>query len=213
MGIKEKTVEGLQNLKDEGKVLKGEKSKDKIYESSRDFATEDEARSEFVRARQRLFDVNAWSLIPGIANARFRLFNKSGEPLEKSVAQVDDFIEIDLPGPLPMYWVRVVDVVKGDDEASFTVQPTYDPTDIDDRSVTDHFFQDKARSVFCVERRGTNLSAAEIGINETINNEGPEAGSKAVINTLVSEGGWAGFQQYQWKNLTEYLVGLKSAGE
>ena len=49
----------------------------------------------------------------------------------------------------------------------------------------------------------------EIGVNEAINNQDAEAGSKGLINTIVSEGGWAGFQKYQWKNLTDYLVGLR----
>jgi len=213
MSIKDKAAEGLQKMKHEGEVLKGDKSKDKQYSSTRDMGSEQAAKAEFERAKERLFNVNAWSDIPGIANARFTLYSREGSPLTKTAAQVDDFIEIDLPGPLPMYWVRVVDVLVGDDEASFTVQPTYDPTDEDDRTVTDHFFQDRARSIFRVERKGSELWAAEVGIDEAVNNEPAEAGDKAVVNTLVSAGGWAIFQRYQWKNLTDYLVGLKSTSE
>jgi len=213
MSIKDKAAEGLHKMKHEGEVLKGDKSKDKQYSSSRVMGSEEAAQAEFERAKERLFNVNAWSDIPGIANARFTLYSREGSPLTKTAAQVDDFIEIDLPGPLPMYWVRVVDVLVGDDEASFTVQPTYDPTDEDDRTVTDHFFQDRARSIFRVERKGSELWAAEVGIDEAVNNEPAEAGDKAVVNTLVSAGGWAIFQRYQWKNLTDYLVGLKSTSE
>lgn len=209
MAMKEKATDGLQNIKDEAKVLKGEKGKDKSYSSTRDFRTEAEAQAEFSHARNRLFDVNKWSDIPGVANSRFTLYGRAGDRLNRSAVQVDDLIEIDLPGPFPMFWVRVVDVLTGDDEASFTVQPATDPARRGDTSVTDHFFHDKARSIFRVERQGSSLTAAEIGLNEAINRDEPEAGGRGVVNTLVSEGGWALFQSHQWKNLTDYLVGVK----
>jgi hypothetical protein len=106
--------------------------------------------------------------------------------------------------------VRVIEVSSGEDSAQFTVQPSYDPTKKEDERVTDHFFQDKARSIFRVERNGSEITAMEIGINEAINNQKAEAGEKRLINTLVSEAGWAGFQKYQWQNLTDYLVGFRT---
>jgi hypothetical protein len=50
------------------------------------------------------------------------------------------------------------------------------------------------------------LFAFEIGKNEGINNQGEDAGDRKLINTLIAEGGWAGFQELQWKKLTDYLV-------
>lgn len=210
MGIKEKASKGLDDVKKEAEVLKGEESKDKMYSSVRAFDEEDSAKFEFSRSRDRLFNVNAWSNIPGIANATFEVFSAGGQPVDRYHVQKNDFIKIDLPGPLPFYWVKVVDVKEDSDVAEFTVQPTYDPTDNDDKKVTDHFFQDKARSIFRVERKGTEITAMEIGLNEAINNQKEEAGGKAAINTLVAEGGWAVFQKYQWKNLTDYIVGLRT---
>lgn len=210
MGIKEKASKGIEEIKKEADVLKGEESKDKQYSTVRDFEDEDSAKFEFSRSKERLFNVNAWSNIPGIANSTFELFGQEGNPIDRYQVQKDDFIKIDLPGPLPFYWVKVIEVSDQSDSAQFTVQPTHDPTDKDDKTVTDHFFQDQARSIFRVERNGNEISAMEIGINEAINNKEGEAGSKGLINTLVSEGGWAGFQKYQWKNLTDYLVGLRT---
>jgi hypothetical protein len=103
--------------------------------------------------------------------------------------------------------VNVTDITRNEISAEFTVQPTYDPTQKDDKTVTDHFFQDQARSIFRVERAGLEITASEIGVNEAINNREGEAGEKGLINTLVSAGGWAVFQKHQWKNLTDYLVG------
>ena len=210
MGLKEKASDGLRGIKEEAKVLKGEKAKDKQYVSSRSFDNDASAQAEFGRAMERLYDVNAWSDIPGVANAAFQLYSSDGQPVRRHLVQMDDFIRIDLPGPLPFYWVKVVEVSNGDDHAQFTVQPAHDPTKREDPAVTDHFFRDQARSIFRIERDGAEITAMEIGLNEAINNQEGEAGEKRLINTLVSEGGWAGFQKYQWKNLTEYLVGVRT---
>lgn len=208
MSISDKASEGFNELKKEAKVLKGEKTKDKLYDSVRHFGDEAAAKLQFPECKRKLFDVNAWSDIPAIVNSAFELHTPEGQPVKRSSVAEGDFIKIDLPGPLPFYWVKVTGISEADDEAQFTVQPTYDPTDKDDKRVTDHFFQDQARSIFRVERIGNQITAMEIGINEAINNKDVEAGEKAMINTLVSEGGWAGFQKYQWKNLTDYLVGI-----
>jgi len=210
MGIRDKASKGIEEIKKEGKVLKGEASKDKLYVTSRQFEDEDSAVFEFSRSKERLFDVNRWSQIPGIANSTFELYNAQGERLERNHVQKDDFIKIDLPGPLPFYWVVVTAISEETDRAEFTVQPTYDPTESDSRSKTDHFFQSQARSIFRVERKGNEITAMEIGIDEAINNKEGEAGGKGLINTLVAEGGWAALQKYQWKNLTDYVVGLRS---
>lgn len=210
MGIKEKASKGIEAVKKEAEVLKGESSKDRYYASVRRFDDADSAGFEFSRGRERLFNVNAWSNIPGIANATFELFNGAGHKLDRYQVQKDDFIKIDLPGPLPFYWVKVIELSQENDAAQFTVQPTFDPTEPDDKTVTAHFFQEKARSIFRIERVGNEITAMEIGFDEAINNKESEAGGKGLINTLVSEGGWAAFQKYQWKNLTDYLVGLRT---
>jgi hypothetical protein len=210
MGIKEKASHGIREIREEAKVIKGEKSKDKTYSSSKEFADAESAKVGFERAVDKLFDVNAWSDIPGIANAAFELFSQDGKPLKRNYVENGDFIKIDVPGPLPFYWVKVTEITKEENSAQFSVQPTYDPTDRkDDKTVTDHFFQDQARSIFRVERNGREIAAMEIGLNEAINNQEVEAGNKGLVNTLVSEGGWAVFQKHQWKNLTDYLVGIK----
>ena len=64
----------------------------------------------------------------------------------------------------------------------------------------------EATSKFKVERLLGSIHAYEIGVNEAINNKGEEAGNRKSINTLVAEGGWAGFQKLQWEKLTNYLV-------
>jgi len=210
MGIKEKASKAVEGIRKEADVVKGRESKDKVYSTTRKFDDVDAAIFEFGRSRERLLNVNGWSKIPGIANATFELFSADGERLDKYQVENGDFIKIDLPGPLPHYWVEVIDIADGKDKSQFTVKPSHNPTEGKDRNVTDHFFRSQARSTFLVERNGGEITAMEIGENEAINNQDAEAGDKSVINTLVSEGGWAGFQRYQWKNLTDYLVGIRS---
>lgn len=207
MDIKEKIKSLVGEVREEAKVVKGEKAKDKVYTSARDLPDDASARTEFGLAKKRLFDVNRWSGIPGAANAGFHIHDESGRPLEKDQIEVGDFIKIDLPGPLPMYWVTVTTVVEEAERAFFAVRPSHDPTEPAQKEVTAHFFHDDAQSVFLVERNGQRLVAKEIGTDEAVNTREPEAGSQAVLNTVVSETGWAFFQKYQWKNLTDYLVG------
>ncbi len=208
MSLKDKAKDVADNLKNEAEVIKGDRSKDKVYTSTNEFPDEVQAKREFTFARERLFQVNDWSDIPGIGNADFTIYDPDGSKVDNRMVAVGDFLKIDLPGPVPMYWVEVIDLKDEDDFAEFAVKPASDPTTTKDPEVVDHFFQEGARSVFRIERKGNQLSGFEIGINEAINNQGEQAGGKAVINTVVSETGWAFFQENQWKNLTDYLVGI-----
>lgn len=208
MGIKEKAKDVADKIQKEGEVLRGDRSKDKQYVSSNTFPDEEAAKRAFMKSRERLFDVNGWSDIPGIANSTFTLYTATGQPLAAHMPKIGDYIKIDLPGPVPLNWVEVTDVTEGSDLAEFTVKPASDPTKETDKNVTDHFFHDKARSTFRVERRGHEVLGMEIGINEGINKDKEEAGDKALVNTIISETGWAFFQENQWKNLTDYLVGI-----
>lgn len=208
MDLKDKAKNVADNLKNEAEVIKGERSKDKVYTSTNDFPDEQHAKTEFAFARERLFQVNDWSDIPGIGNADFTIYDPDGSKVDNRMVAVGDYLKIDLPGPVPMYWVEVVDLKDEDDLAEFAVKPASDPTTPENPEVVDHFFHEGARSIFRIERKGNLISGMEIGINEAINNQGEQAGSKAVVNTVVAETGWAFFQENQWKNLTDYLVGI-----
>lgn len=50
------------------------------------------------------------------------------------------------------------------------------------------------------------IIAYEIGRTQGIYNKGREAGEREIVNILIAEGGWAGFQKLQWKKLTDYLI-------
>lgn len=207
MSLKEK----IRSAKE---VLEGDKGLNKTYVSENSFPDEEAAIKAFKEAKKRMFDVNSWGEIPG-PNATFVLYDKNGyayqkEAVEEVKPQIYDYIKTLLPSGLPENWVRVVDVKEEPDRAFFTVRPSSDPTDKDQApEVTEHFFKSKSTSTFKVERNGKSIVAFEAGVDETINNEDPEAGKRNTLNTAIAEGGWAFVQKIQWKNVTDYIVGIK----
>lgn len=70
-----------------------------------------------------------------------------------------------------------------------------------------HFFKSAATSTFRLEVQGNILVATETGYNESINNQGPEAGNRKVLNPLISETGLLFAQKLQWEDVTDYIIG------
>lgn len=187
--------------------IEGEAVKDKTFTSKKEFSSRETAEREFMGSVEKLFNVNVWSKLPGVTS-RFQLYDSHGKEKNTDKPQLNDFIKIILPGPVPENWVIVTDIKEEDNMAEFTVSPSRNPTEKgDDHGQIAHFFIDDATSTFRVELRDRIIHAWEIGKNEGINNQkGKEAGQRKFVNTLIAEGGWAGFQAFQWHKLTDYLV-------
>ena len=196
----------LDKAKQEARVIQGEATKDTRFSSQHPYPDAASATQAFARAQEKLFHVDGWSTLPGFS-AKFGLYDRAGLRKTGSPA-VGDCVRITLPGPLPENWVTVTDVQTGPRQAQFTVQPCGNPKDREEspEGAVAHFFGGEATSTFRVELQGNTLVASETGRNERINNQGDEAGSRAVVNTLIAEGGWAMFQEMQWKKLTDYLA-------
>ncbi|MFC5411635.1 hypothetical protein ACFPMF_20100 [Larkinella bovis] len=199
MKIKE-IAEAIENSLE---ALKGEKAIDKKFSSQKTLPDEASARQVFAQARERLFDVDRWSDISNFT-ASFFLHNVQGNPKPAGRPERGDYIKIELPGPTPVNWVTVVEIVDDAKKVSFTARPCPDPHGSGGQ--TDHFLQDSSTSTFQVEWRGHTVKASQIGRNEMANNQKPEAGDRALINTVVAGGGWLFYQKIQWKSLTAYLV-------
>ena len=201
MGIRD----WINKLLKEEKVIEGEKTKDKFYFSEKEFPDREDALREFPRSVAKLFNVNKWSDLPGITST-FTLYDSMGKEKVADRPEERDYLKINLPGPVPENWVIVTEIKEEDTFAEFTVSPSEDPTEKkEDQEEIEHFFIDEATSTFRVELEDKKIVAFEIGKNEGINNE-EDAGKRKLINTLIAEGGWAGFQELQWKKLTDYLV-------
>ncbi|MFD2572966.1 hypothetical protein ACFSUS_20150 [Spirosoma soli] len=195
----------VESVKEEVEALKGHQTKDKRFQSEYTYPDEQTARQAFERATEKLFAVNVWSNLTGLT-ATFLVHDQAGNPKTSPPLAVGDYLRIDLPGPLPQNWVRVVQINQGEEAAEFTVEPSEKPLDNTSGHYVEHFFTAEATSTFRVERQGTRLVASEIGRNERVNNDETSAGQRTVVNTLIAAGGWAVFQETQWKKLTDYLV-------
>lgn len=193
----------INTIAEEIDIIFRRKTRDKVYSSKNTFDNLNDCEQAFQKSVEKLFNINQWSLLPGIT-CTFELFNNQGARKKSGSPGVGDFVRIILPGPLPENWVQITHLKKESDNASFTVSPSTDPTDKDEK--VEHFFIDEATSTFKVERKGIEIIAYEIGKTEGINNKGKEAGEREVLNTMIAEGGWAGFQKLQWEKLTDYLV-------
>lgn len=193
----------LDKLKYEWDILKGEAGKDKTFCSEQVYPDEGAAQTAFRSGKERLFDVNGWSKLPGI-NSSFTLYNQRAEPTQQKPAK-GYFIQIVLPGLPIENWVEIADVQETEFAAQFTAHPCPNPNN--PSSETQHFFVKEASSTFRVEQNGAILRGYQIGKNEKINNHNYQAGDRAFLNTLIAEGGWAGFQDIQWGKLTDYLAG------
>ncbi|WP_138992413.1 hypothetical protein [Larkinella sp. C7] len=184
-------------------LLKGDDSVDKTYCSQKHYPDAQTTLQAFAQAREKVFAVNRWSEVSSMT-ADFVLHDPSG--LAKSTGRpvVGDLIRLELPGPTPVNWVKVTQVVDEETKAGFTARPCADPHENENR--TEHFFTDESSSTFRVEWVGNTLTACQIGENERINNQNPEAGGRAVVNTVIATTGWLFYQKIQWKTLMDYLV-------
>ncbi|WP_439883298.1 hypothetical protein ACSX1A_09015 [Pontibacter sp. MBLB2868] len=206
MSLKDTFRKVKEEVKKEVKVLKGEETKNKIHSQEHEYPNEATAIKEYEKSKQKLFDINLWSHLEGI-NSTFELYDQRGRKTDAIKPEVGYFIKIILPGSGIENWVQLTDIHVEENLAEFTVHPSEKPDERNDgEKVIKHFFIKEASSTFRVERRGKKLIGYEIGLNEGINNQGEEAGDRALLNTLTAEGGWAGVQALQWNKLVYYFV-------
>jgi len=196
----------FRGLWEEIGFLEGINAKNKKFSNHQIFASKQVAQDAFEKSKAKLFDVNRWSSLPGI-NSAFHLHDVNGNKLHSGKPAIGHYIYIDLPGPDPVNWVQVIEIVESADYASFTVRPCPEPkAKGENAKEIKHFFTDKATSTFRVQRVGKTIYAFEIGKQEEINNHGKKAGNRKIINTLIAETGSLGLQKMQWDKLTNYLV-------
>ena len=195
----------IKRIGKELNVLAGKEGKDKQYSNSQAYPDVNQAKAAFENSRKKLFAINTWSDMKGI-NSRFILYDESGKKATGE-PRTGYFIKIELPGPGTENWVQITGICNDPDLAEFTVHPSEKPQDkADPNAEVKHFLTKEASSTFRVLRKDKRIEALEIGRNEVINNQGDESGNRTILNTLIAEGGWAGFQKIQWDKLTKFLV-------
>ncbi len=201
----EKNYTGLIPENKEGKKI--------TATSSVDFNTDEEARSFYQTARQRLLFVHNWGKITGALSADFQLTNDKGKEVDRP-AQKGDHFRIDITGPGSKAgegydWAKVEaikEVHEGNvDSIAILVRPAPDPQ-TNNPNVA-HFFSEKSTSTFVVTREGTRITASIYDRNIEANEETHETLDK-IRNAVVGISAKHGFSKLQWKALTEALVKL-----
>jgi hypothetical protein len=177
-------------------------------------ASEQQAKELFIKAKQRLLDINSWHTFAGAGSATFRLTDEKGDGVSRP-PQKGDLICIDIPGPGPAAgdgddWVEIEAIDDSSDPSSTTesiairVRPAPNPATASND--TAHFYTSAATSSFVVQREGNKVFAAEHGRNEVPNTS--EAGKviDKARNTAVALGAMAGMSEIQWKALVKGLL-------
>jgi hypothetical protein len=172
----------------------------------------EEAKSLFIQAKEKLFDINHWSDISEGLSASFLLIDRYGKP-KKGIPEPGDHFRIDIPGPgssagSGFDWVRVEMVEdhcasEADCEwVVIKVRPSEDPTK---KEGVAHFFEEKATSSFIVKRENDTIAAEVHGRNEKPNTEAEKLPDK-VRNIVIGASAVAGFAKVQWEKLAKGLL-------
>lgn len=180
------------------------------YERERTFATHEDARMHYDQVVKKMRQVNAWNEITKGPSADFKVVDRTGEVLDRTVRE-GDFIRIDIPGPgMPSTggydWVQVEELVNDEQGqerwTKMVVRPCADPTG--NSEDTAHFFQRMATSTFAAELEDRQVRVLYAGRNEVVNTEN-EAAMDNLRNFFVGIMAKIGASYPQWKALVDGL--------
>ena len=175
----------------------------------------DDASELFIKAKNRLLDINNWKEYSAAFSATFKLTDNQGQEVHRS-AHAGDYIKIDIPGPGSSTgdgfdWVHIEAIEYEDypdedyETIALKVRPASNPTSQNDD--TAHFFKNAATSTFVIARRGRHLVSHYHGRNEVANTETPLLDTTR--NLAISVGAWVGGSDAQWKSLITGLIDFK----
>ena len=183
-------------------------------EDSAELPSEEEARSFFSVAKDRLLAVNKWKDWAGALSAGFQLTNEQGQAID-TVPRKGNYFKIDIPAPGIVTgegydWVQIEEVKEEDENdyeyVAIRVRPA--PSPVNEKQDVAHFYTDEATSNFIVRRDGTKVTAGVYGRNEKPNVKADTIVDK-VRNAVVGTGAVAAFSKIQWKALVSGLLERK----
>jgi hypothetical protein len=208
MSIIDTVREALVKAVHAGRVIKGEEGVNSYHYHIQEYDSEESAKANFEKQKEVFLNVDNWTALSEIENLAFTHYDKEGNRVRRK-AKEGDFVMLDLPGPVPKFWVNVESIDNQPDQVTIIIRPSYDPTERPlKKEVTAHFFDRQTINILNFEREGKRLIAEVKGVSAAINNDAEEAGETAIINTTVALGGWAGLQKRQWESFTKNLVEL-----
>ncbi|MDI3319331.1 hypothetical protein [Pinibacter soli] len=194
-------------MTDEKDIPKQTKGSSKDIKEVAHCKTPDEAMRLFNQGRYKLLNVNNWNEWCDNDGADFCLMDETGKNLE-GIADVGDFIRIDIPGPgsnegKGYDWVKIVNIENKDGLFTMTVKPASDPNVA--TTDTTHFFDKDASSTFEISLNDKDVLAAVHGRNEKPNTEVHNFFDK-IRNFVVGKTAIAGFANLQWHKLVKGVL-------
>jgi hypothetical protein len=195
---------GLISEQQEGRKL--------TAESAKSFDHTETAKLQYVRARQRILDVNNWNkLIDGIT-ADFRLTNQYGSLLD-DLAQKGMLVRIDIPGPGTSEgngydWAIIEELKEGkmEDEEfiGLRIRPSSNPTE--PSAEISHFFSADSTGTIILYRKGNLVTCSVYDRNLKANSQAKDNFTDRVRNTIVGSLASIGMSGIQWQKLTDTVL-------
>lgn len=173
--------------------------KDSVTENNRE-----DAVNTFQRACTRLLNPALWHELAGVASASFKLVSENNPDMQK-FATLNDYIQIDIPGPGSSAgdgfdWVKIEAIEKNTDtpaDESFGLKLRACANPDKKNGGTAHFFTAEATSSFIISRNGNSITASYHGRNEIPNSTEVILADK-IRNSIVAAGAMMGFSELQW---------------
>lgn len=176
-----------------------------VVKATRIFPDAANAEDAFAVLRKKLFSIEHWNDCSEISS--FKLFDETGIAEPTKLARVGDYIRITLPGSGKDDWVKVIEINESPGETVFTVQPSHDPTDAENKRATSHFFTDASTNNFCLQRKDRTINFYVIGLNEKTNTSETSGIIETVRNYATANLGYfLGIQKTQWKSFCENFL-------
>lgn len=198
--------------KDEQAIPVNQEGKPLDIERSIIRPTIQEAKHSFAIACHRLQRPGTWKDIPGFKGTSFILYKNNKESDYNDVAEVDDYISIDIPWPGPKSgngkdWVQVEYLEENfdniaDESCGMRVRASINPTNTEEQGTAAHFFKEMATSTFIIKRVYNKVIASYHGRNEVPNLTHAHLTDK-VRNAVVAFAALAGFSEMQWTMLLD----------
>jgi hypothetical protein len=202
--MKEKNYTGLIPANIEGKEI--------TAEATVQLPDENNARTLYNTAKQRLLYVHSWGNLSGKLSADFQLTDREGKEADR-LAEKGDHFRVDIPGPGSKAgegydWAFVEDIKEVNngavDSIAIRVRPAENPQ-TSNKNVA-HFFSKESTSTFVITREGNTVSACIYDRNIEPNQETKEPLDK-IRNTFVGLGAKHGFSKLQWEALANGFLG------
>lgn len=180
--------------------------------TSVEYENTESANLAFLKAKDRLLDVNHWQDFTTVLLANFQLTDQFGKRLTGPV-QKGNLFKIDIPGPGTVDgqgfdWVYVEQITEYENAdleiILVVVRPCPNPNS--QSGATAHFYGSEATSSFSLIRQNKTITAMIYDKNVKVNNQ---AGTSLdhIRDVMVGTAGILLFSKIQWKMLTKGLLG------